>query len=1057
MAQQKLELQLKGLYTSPNNLSSVPQGSLEIADNVVIDKPNIIESRRGQTQYGNPLTIGSGQVNKIFNYASSMITHYDDKMAYDSGSGVFVPYSGTYSAPTSTLKMKSLEALKNFYFTTSEGVYKIDAIANTPKRAGVVKALSGTYATSGSSGFLVADSAVAYRLVWGYIDANDNLLLGAPSQRIVAANTNGYSVDVSLSYLIPDTITTDYFYQIYRSTGTATAADEPDDELQLVAQGIPTAGEIAAKTFTVIDSTPYSLMRATIYTAPSQEGISNSNNEPPFAVDMDIFKGSAFYANILQKQKVTATLIAAGYGALGYSTTTSAIHTNTTLDGLLIAATLTKQNLIYTADTSGISGNDITVAYTAGGTAGAEVVTVVGNAISVQIQSGVSTNTQIKTAVDASVAASALISCATTGGAGVAQVTSSAEFLTGGFDTTLLRIGMKVVRADVPTDTRILTITSTSAVVMTKAATATTSGITTEFQDRITVADVDYWAGSANNVSTNTFLATSSGTPGENIDATALSFIQIVNTSASNTTVYGYYISGLQDLPGQILFEERTIGGAAFNLTSSDGESFSPTLPNNLIITGNTLANPTVVTSIAHGLTNGASITITGSNSTPSIDGTHTITYIGVDTFSIPVNVTVAGTAGYIVADSTIIQSTNDAKQNRVAISKPSQVEAVPSYTYFDIGSANFGIQRVIALRDGIFFLKADGIYRLSGESFSSYTVTLVDSTTALQVPESAVAFNNQVFCFSDQGVCAITDSGVQILSVPIESDLLELASSQYTNFRTASFGIAYESSRQYMFFTVTNTTDTFATQAFIYNTLTKSWTRWVMNRTCGIVNTATNKLIMAKADTGQILQERKDYTVSDYADEQYSVTVNSIDSATTMTLASVALISIGMTISQNSLSYIITDIVGSQITIENTTGFTATTATVYTPIANHIQWSPIDIENPGILKQFSEVSFFFRNAAFRSIEADFQSNVIVESVSVDITNFSLRGWGQFGWGDTAWGGSLGGQSVLRTYVPREQQRCSWLTIGLRTEESFTGFSLQGVSIIYNTMSSRMK
>jgi hypothetical protein len=1055
MASQELKLELKGLYTSPNNLSSVPEGALEVANNVVIDKSNIVESRRGQGQYGSPLSIGAGQVNKIFNYASSTIVHYDTKLAYDSGSGTYVDYTGTYTAPTSTLKMKSLEALRNFYFTTDAGVYKLDSLTATPRPAGVVKALSGTYTTTGTLGFLEADTAVAYRLVWGYIDENENLLLGAPSQRLVAVNNSGVDVDVILTYSIPDTITTSYFYQIYRSNATATATDEPTDELQLVAQDFPTAGQISAKSFTITDITPYSLMRATLYTSASQEGIANANYEPPFAVDMDVFKGSAFYANIRQKQRLTTTLIAAGEPSLGYVSTTSTTNSTTALTGLLTAASLAVQQLTYTADTSGNSGNDISITYTTGGTAGAEVVTVVGNAISVQIQSGVSTRDQIKTKVDASVAASALISVATTG-ANVAQTSATIQYLTGGFDTSMLNIGMRIIRTGVPTDTRVLSITSTSAIVMTKAATVTNSGVATEFQDRFSIGGVDYWAGSSNSVSVNQFFADSTGSPGYNINATALNLIQIINTSASNTTLYGYYVSALDDLPGQMLFEERSIGGSAFSATSTNGSSFSPTLTNTLIISGNTIANPTVVTSLAHGLSTGASVTITGSNSTPSIDGTYTISSATTDTFTIPVNVTVAGTAGYIVANATLKNSENDTRQNRVAISKAGQVEAVPLYTYFDIGSANFEIERVVALRDGILFFKKDGIFRLSGESTANYTVSLLDNTTALQVPESAVAFNNQVFFFGDQGICSVTDS-VQILSVPIESDLLELASDQYTYFSTASFGVAYESSRQYMFFTVTEETDTFATQAYIYNTLTKSWTRWIMDRTCGIVNSTTNKLLMAEADTGQILQERKSFTNSDYADKQYSIVISSVDSETQLTVVSATNLVVGMTILQAGGSCIITAIDGVTITVDNTSGLDADSAVAYQPIANRIKWAPIDAGNPGILKQYSECSFFFRNAAFSEITAEFESNIVVGTVEVPITNISLRGWGDFPWGETEWGGDLGGQTSLRTYIPRNQQRCSWLSIGLSTEEAFTGFSLQGVSLMFNPMSSRHK
>lgn len=97
-----------------------------------------------------------------------------------------------------------------------------------------------------------------------------------------------------------------------------------------------------------------------------------------------------------------------------------------------VAALLAVQDLTYTADLRGTAGNSITIAYTGGGTAGAEVVTVLANAISVQIQSGVSTGTQVKTAVDASVAASALISVAITGTGSNAQVTAAAAPLATG-------------------------------------------------------------------------------------------------------------------------------------------------------------------------------------------------------------------------------------------------------------------------------------------------------------------------------------------------------------------------------------------------------------------------------------------------------------------------------------------------------------------------------------------------------------------------------------------------------------------------------------------------
>lgn len=72
-------------------------------------------------------------------------------------------------------------------------------------------------------------------------------------------------------------------------------------------------------------------------------------------------------------------------------------------------------------------------------------------------------------------------------------------------------------------------------------------------------------------------------------------------------------------------------------------------LPATKTITGNTVANPTVITtSAAHGLTSGNTITITGSDSTPTLNGTHVATVLSSTTLSVPVNVTVVGTAGTI-------------------------------------------------------------------------------------------------------------------------------------------------------------------------------------------------------------------------------------------------------------------------------------------------------------------------------------------------------------------------------------------------------------------------
>lgn len=153
-------------------------------------------------------------------------------------------------------------------------------------------------------------SSVAYRLVWGYKDANKNLIIGAPSQRAVVTNITGHGTNVSLTLTIPATITTNWFFQVYRSPQSVATSIEPNDECQLVYEAAPTAGEIIAKSITFTDSTPDALRGASLYTDPSQEGILQANEQPPLCEDFTLFRGCILYANTTQKQNINLTLLA---------------------------------------------------------------------------------------------------------------------------------------------------------------------------------------------------------------------------------------------------------------------------------------------------------------------------------------------------------------------------------------------------------------------------------------------------------------------------------------------------------------------------------------------------------------------------------------------------------------------------------------------------------------------------------------------------------------------------------------------------------------------------
>lgn len=981
-----LDLALKGLWTSPNPFSAVPQGALFIADNVVIDQDSLGQTRRGQKQY----SLFANILKKIFQYQETLIANSADILSYDSdGNGTFVAYSGSFDAPPNANRMRSFESNKNFYLTTSQGIRKLDSITGSFVAAGAPVGLGGT-ASLENPGFLAIDTQVAYRMVWGYTDANDNEIVGAPSQRLIVANNTLASANVSLTWQIPSGPTTSWFYRIYRSGPSADLNSPPDDELQQVLEGNPTSGEISAGTFTVLDDIPDSLRGAFLYTDPSQEGINQANDQPPMATDVALFRNCAFYFNTVSKNRYFLSLLAVGDntlgGSFGYQTNNGTTHTNTTIDGLTKAASVVIQDLTYTADAAGVDGNNIAITYVTGGTAGSEVVTVTDNNINVRIQSAVSTATQIKAAIDAVPAAAALVNITISGTGSNTQVLQAETFLEDGFDTTYLNVGMRVVGTGVQSGTLIVSIDSSSAITVTPATTASAT-VAMEFQDVFRIDTLAYYATTATNVGNHAFKVWLDGTPGENIQNTCAELIKVVNQDTTNTEVYMFYLSGPEDLPGLMMIQERSIGSAAFAVTSTNGDSFSPTLSN------------------------------TGTNNI----------------------------------------STNDAKQNRAYISKPMQPEAVPVLQYLAVGSENFPILRGIALRESVFVLKDDGIYKITGNDISSFQVTLFDSSARLRAPETAVVLNNQIYCYSDQGIITISETGVQIISRPIEATLLEITSPEFTFFEENAFAIAYESDRKYLFFCMDEHDDVYPTQAFVYNTITNTFTRWPLERSCGLVAVSDNKLYSGNPDDLYMYKERKNFDRTDYADNEFAVVIVSSDDYE-ITIDDTTGISEGDLIKQDGLEAIVESVDdATTLTVDYINEWSAGAATVYQAINATIQWVPNTSSNPGVLKHFSECTLFFKDASFNEINLGFQTSFDDSFDTVSLTPGASQGWGLFPWGERPWGVGGGRPLPIRTYVTLEKQRASWINFKVNCNEAFSSFMLTGISTQYEDMGSRFR
>lgn len=1038
-APQTLQMKVLGLYTNSNELSAAPDGALSIADNIWLSKDSIAECRRGFTFLPFSLPHSNDRADKLSQFQNKLLVHFNDSNAgsdndklayYDTSTGINI-YSGSFKHPDPLMaRMKFAESNQNIYFTTASGVYKNDLVTNTPVPAGMYPALDCTATASASgSGFMSNNSEVAYRVVWGITDANNNLNLGAPSSRAVISNTSGSVQNVSLQITIPTGVTTNHFFQIYRS----------NQALGITSNAILTVQDI---TFTAVTpSTPgnsVTIAYTTGGTAGSEVVTVVSN-----AISVKIASGNA-------SNKATAII----------------------------------QDLTYSAVATGSIGNAIAIVYTSGGTAGSEVVTVSGSIINVKIQSGTSTATQISTAINASPAALSVATVAISGtgsntqtavaptylngGSTAAQVVAalngsaaalalitpsitglSTNFQVGPSGPTSLSGGSVVLSAPDDNMQLVYEANPTSGQISAKSITvidqtpdslrgaalytnATQQGILqtnnvppyaldlclfqtcmfyanvqtpqqmfltmlavggsagVQVGDTVTIAGTTYIAGNSENIGTLTYSLVTSGSPAQNINDTTLSLIRVINQNSTNTSVYAYYLSSTNSLPGQMSIQARTVGTAVFNVTASaHGAAWSPALPT-------------------------------------------------------------SGTA---------VGSSNTSTLNGLMYSKAGQPEAVPSQNILYPGSANKRILRIIPVRNSLFILKEDGVFRCTGVA-GNFAIDTIDTTIILLAPESAVALSNQVFCLTTQGVVSVSDNGGPVLSRPIENQLLQLQGAGLSAFQEYSFGVAYESERQYVLWTISSSSDTFGTQAFIYNTFTKTWTRSTRQQVHGIVTQSTfdNKMYLLNPNSSSISQERKSYTYKDFSDESFANNIVSV-SGQNITLTEVNDISVGDLIYQSdTINSLVTAVnfTTSTVTVQDLlNGWTVSSCSVLRGISCLIEWLPNTAGNPGYLRHWSETALILKENLFSSAYLNFFSEIDDSIDSVPIIGNQSVGWGQFGWGIPPWGGIVNSKP-FRTYVPREKQRCDLLTIQFQCRNTWAQFQIEGLSCIFNTVGPRM-
>lgn len=958
-------------------------------------------------------------------YKDRILRHYGSTLQFDSnGSGSFSSFNGSFSETQSGLRIKYIEANGNFYFTTSNGIKCISASnasqfttsANYVRPAGGVQALdlNGILDYSSGGWFIYQTSAlgqtkVAYRLTWGFNDANSNFVEGSPSSRLILTNfSTTDSANINLTFQIPtgiSTTTTQFFYRIYRtaivqtSIGVTLASLDPGDEMNLVIQNFPTTAELTARTITVTDNVPDAFRRngSLLYTNPvSGEGILQSNFPPPIAKDINLFQNTTFYANTQTIQQLNLALLSvssliSGTSRLQINNDTNQKYTfvGTKEDQSLTFTTkvattdggyfkiysasnlrqyfvwfnksgareiqnLTFDNFANTTDGGYFlinSADDINkyfIWFDKTGTtvqpSGADTIGRTG--IRVVITSGM-TDADVANAVAATALSSSDFSVTVSGA--TAQVTNQVIGATtlasdgavpvgGVFVVTLVQAGADATSApSVPGFLPIL-VDIVNAISDSDVATAVALALNgvIDFSATATGAVVDVVntdngscsaastesgttfisytlnnTGTGEDASSLHVLLAGSVSPSQNIDETARSLVKIINSN-TNGTIDAFYVSGPTDLPGLILLQGRTLSAAAFSITAnnqaiatagflvSGGDTI--TIANHSFINDDQVKYTTSGTTIG-GLISGntyyivsattntfkLALTSGGSPIALTSQGSGTITFIDLT------NTNTGNEFSPVLPTSGVsIISSDQVELNAIYYSKFQQPEAVPIVNKFLVGPKDKAILRILPIRTGLMILKEDGIYRLTGTN-GQFNIDPFDNSAIILAPDSAAVLNNQIYMFSTQGVVTLTDTGVSVISRPIEDQLNRITAPAF-NFKPNTFGVSYESDRAYLMWTVTNSNDTQPTQCFRYNTFTNAWTKWPIVKTAGVVLFSSQVLYLAPGDENFIEIERKNIDRTDYADRIYPLEIpaNAVISPTELIVSSTSNVELG-------------------------------------------------------------------------------------------------------------------------------------------------------------------
>lgn len=805
-----------GLYTSPSALSSVPEGALLKADNVVLGRPGLLETRRGLERLAGAFP-DAGGVKSWVSFGGGIVGWGGGVLAsLDTTTGLWTAYSGTYAVPSGASRVQFAESANCLFFTTSTGVFRLDTLTSTPVPAGVPQALDGTVT-------IVSNGAAATGTVTLTGSAgNPTVTIGGTAVGPVAyagsdaatatATAAAINANATVAALVTATalsnvitITSDSWgtsgnsitLTATRSAGLATASGAT------LTGGVDASGQVLAPS----TSAAYRYVWGTrdahnrlLLGAPSGRVIASNASG-----------GTGDVSHVIPIPDGITT----SFFLQVYRSASAALNDSPSDEMRQVLE-------VFPTDTD-ITNKSITVTDVDPIRAGPTLYT------SPNMGDGILAAKYVPPLCTAIAEWQGRLWCAETAQRQRLTLTLlSVDAASGGMDDgDGFLIGFDLLTSE------------------------------------------EYRASTVENPLTGEFQRYTDGSPAQNIANTARSMVRVIN--ASSPDFQATYASGDADVQVKIIIEARDLSAPQFIVAGTYGGPYwAPAVPWYIATTQITRVGTTVTATALddHSFTPGMKVTLLQFYSPDFPTGTKTITSVPTpNTFTYEE----AGAATTVVANRTWryespeIRSDAEDAPNGFAYSPPGEPDAVPLPDYEVVGNADKRVLAILPLSNALFLLKEDGLYRVTGDSPETLVIEPWDSTVRFIAPDAVTVIDGQAFALADEGLVTWTESSrPRPASVPIESALRFLAETAPGVVRNTAFIAPYDSDRRLLLWMPASDASTSAEQAFVLNLLTNTWTRWTVPAVTALVNPEDGKLYVTPP-TGNTQRERKTGTSADY------------------------------------------------------------------------------------------------------------------------------------------------------------------------------------------------